>query len=157
MRKIFICFTATFLVFAGISPGFASDIIDTATTTGGFKTFVAAVKSAGLTASLKSPGPYTVFAPSDAAFAKLPASEWAALLKDKERLAKVLAYHVVLGRILVTDVKPGKVNTIQGSAVTLTSDNGKIKVNDANVTESDINADNGVIHVIDTVNLPDGQ
>lgn len=154
MRNIFTRTMAVFMLSASATSASASDIVDTAATAGNFKKFVIAVKAAGFTASLKSSGPYTVFAPSDEAFAKLSDGEWDALIKDRTRLAQVLAYHVVPGKIMVADVKPGKVQTIQGESLTLKSDNGKIQVNDANVTESDINADNGVIHVIDTVVIP---
>lgn len=132
----------------------AADLVETAASAGSFKTFVAALKSAGAAASLKEPGPFTVFAPTDEAFAKLPPGTWAAVMKDKDRLAKVLAHHVVPGRILVRDVKPGKVQTAYGEPIVLKSDNGKITVNEANVTQSDVTADNGVIHAIDTVVLP---
>jgi uncharacterized surface protein with fasciclin (FAS1) repeats len=132
----------------------AANIIDTAASKGSFKTFVAAVKAAGLTDTLKNSGPYTVFAPTDAAFAKLPPGTWEALSKDKVKLNHVLAYHIVPGKMLVTEVKPGPVKTTEGGMLTLKSDNGMVKVNEANVTQSDMNADNGVIHGIDTVVLP---
>lgn len=132
----------------------ASDLIETAAQSGGTKSFVEAAKTAGLSDSLKTKGPYTVFAPDDAAFAKLPAAERDALMKDKAKLAKVLAYHVIPGSVKVAEVKPGKVQTIEGDTLTLKSDNGKVTVNDANVTQSDVTADNGVIHIIDTVVIP---
>ena len=135
-------------------PAIASDVVETAATSGGAKTFAAAAKSSGLSESLKNSGPYTVFAPDDAAFAKLPPDTREALMKDKSKLAHVLAYHVIPGKILVAEVKPGNVKTLEGDTVKLTSDNGKITVNEANVTQSDTEADNGVVHIIDTVVLP---
>ncbi|MGZ3239006.1 MAG: fasciclin domain-containing protein [Burkholderiaceae bacterium] len=133
---------------------FAADIIDTATASGSFKTFVAAAKAAGLTDTLKNQGPFTVFAPTDEAFAKLPPETWNALMKDKVKLAQVLSHHIVPGRILVAEVKPGPTKTVDGSSITLTSDNGKITVSNANVIQSDVVADNGVIQAIDAVVLP---
>ena len=132
----------------------AGNLIDTAASAGTFKTFLASVKAAGLSESLKNQGPFTVFAPSDDAFAKLPRGTMSALLKDKVRLAQLITHHIVHGKILVAEVKPGALKTIQGDAVTLTSDNGKITVDGANVTQSDLTADNGVIQSIDMVMLP---
>jgi uncharacterized surface protein with fasciclin (FAS1) repeats len=132
----------------------AADLVETASTSGGIKTFVAALKTTGFDDSLKTGGPYTVFAPADSAFDKLPPETRKDLLNDKKKLEQVLAYHVIPGTVRVAEVKPGKVQTIQGSSLTLTSDNGKVTVDEANVTESDVAADNGVIHVIDTVVLP---
>lgn len=132
----------------------AADLVDTAATNNTFKIFVAALKAAGFTEALKAAGPYTVFAPTDDAFAKLPPGIWDDLSKDKIKLAQVLAYHVIPGKILVAEMKPGKVKTVQGSLLVLTSDNGKVTVNNANITQSDIVADNGVIHAIDTVVMP---
>ena len=120
---------------------------------GSFKTLVAAVQAAGLVDTLKGPGPLTVFAPTDAAFAKIPKAELDALLKDKAKLTAVLTYHVVAGKVMAADVKAGKVKTVQGSALTVRTEGG-VKVDDANVVQTDILADNGVIHVIDTVILP---
>ena len=134
--------------------GSTADLIDTAVTSGNFKTFVAAVKAAGFTESLKTSGPYTVFAPSDEAFSRLPPGAWAALVKDKARLAKVVTYLVIPGKVLVADVKPGKTKTLEGTQIMLKSDNGRITVDEAAVTESDIVADNGVLHAIDTVTMP---
>jgi len=142
------------MIFTSINNAFAADIIDTAAASGSFKTFVAAAKAAGLTDTLKSQGPYTVFAPTDEAFAKLPPETWNALIKDKVKLAQVLSHHIVPGKILVADVKPGPTKTVDGSSITLTSDNGKITVDNANVIQSDVVADNGVIQAIDAVVLP---
>lgn len=132
----------------------AGNLIDTATSAGSFKTFLTCVKNAGLSESLKTQGPFTIFAPSDEAFQKLPRSVMKALMRDKVQLAQLLSHHIVPGKILVAEVKPGAITTIQGDTVTLTSDNGKVTIDGANVTQSDLSADNGVIQVIDTVMLP---
>ncbi|MGZ3159458.1 MAG: fasciclin domain-containing protein [Burkholderiaceae bacterium] len=145
---------AIIMIFTSAPETFAADIMDTAVTSGSFKTFVAAAKAAGLTDTLKSPGPYTVFAPTDEAFAKLPPETWSALMKDKAKLAQVLSHHIVPGRIMVAEVKPGPTKTVEGSMITLKSDNGKITVDSANVIQSDVVADNGVIQAIDAVVLP---
>ena len=131
----------------------ANDIVDVAVGAGSFKTLVAAVQAAGLVDALKSPGPFTVFAPTDAAFAKIPKETLDALLADKAKLAAVLTYHVVAGRVMAADVKAGTVKTVQGSDLTISTAGG-VKVDDANVVATDIAASNGVIHVIDTVVLP---
>ncbi len=130
-----------------------ADIVDTAVSAGSFNTLVTAIKAAGLVDTLKGDGPFTVFAPTDEAFAKLPAGTLDALLADKEKLTKVLTYHVVAGKVMSGDVKPGKVKTVQGQALTL-STSGGVKVDNAKVVKADIAASNGVIHVIDTVVLP---
>jgi uncharacterized surface protein with fasciclin (FAS1) repeats len=135
------------------------DIVDTAAGNKDFSTLVAAVQAAGLVETLKSKGPFTVFAPTNAAFAKLPAGTVESLLKpeNKATLVKILTYHVVSGKVLAADVVKldGKmVKTVQGSDVTVTVAGGKVKVNDSNVVATDIETSNGVIHVIDTVLLP---
>ncbi len=132
----------------------AKDIVDTAVAAGSFKTLVAAIKAAGLVDTLKGKGPFTVFAPTDAAFAKLPAGTVEALLKDKAKLAGILTYHVVPAAVMAKDVKPGDVKTVNGQSIKITAAAGKVMVNDATVTSTDIVATNGVIHVIDTVLLP---
>ncbi len=132
----------------------AADIVDTAVSAGSFKTLVTAIQAAGLVDTLKGDGPFTVFAPTDEAFAKLPAGTLDALLKDKAALAKVLTYHVVSGKVMAADVKTGKVKTVQGQSLNLTADAYGVKVNAAKVVQTDIVASNGVIHVIDTVVLP---
>ena len=129
------------------------DIVDTAVSAGSFTTLATALQAAGLVDTLKGPGPFTVFAPTDAAFAKLPPDQLRALLADKPKLTAVLTYHVVPGVVMSKDVKPGMVKTVQGSTLNVTTMGG-VKVNNANVTAVDIVADNGVIHVIDTVVLP---
>jgi uncharacterized surface protein with fasciclin (FAS1) repeats len=136
------------------SSAFAADIVDTAVSSGQFKTLVKAVQAAGLVDTLKGEGPFTVFAPTDAAFAKLPAGALEALLQDKEKLAAVLTYHVVPGKVTAADVKPGQVKTVQGQDLTVTASGGAVRVDNARVVSTDIMASNGVIHVIDTVVLP---
>ena len=129
------------------------DIVDTAVAAGSFKTLVTAVQAAGLVDTLKGKGPFTVFAPNDAAFAKVPQDQLDALLKDKDKLAAVLTYHVVPGLVMAKDVKAGEVATVQGSKITISTDGG-VKVDGANVVATDVVASNGVIHVIDSVIMP---
>ncbi|MBK6567570.1 fasciclin domain-containing protein [Candidatus Aalborgicola defluviihabitans] len=131
----------------------AKDIVDTAVAAGSFKTLVTALSAAGLVDTLKGPGPFTVFAPTDEAFAKIPKADLDALLKDKTKLTAVLTYHVVPGKVMAADVKAGKVKTVQGSELTV-STMGGVKVDNADVVKTDIVADNGVIHVIDSVIMP---
>jgi uncharacterized surface protein with fasciclin (FAS1) repeats len=133
----------------------AADIVDTAVAAGSFNTLVTAVKAAGLVKTLKGKGPYTVFAPNDAAFAKLPPGTVESLLKNKAKLATILKYHVVPGRVKAADVagKSLKVKTAAGLPVNVDGTFG-VRVNDAHVIQPDIEASNGVIHVIDTVLLP---
>ncbi len=131
-----------------------ADIVDTAVKAGSFKTLVAAVTAAGLVDTLKGPGPFTVFAPTDEAFAKLPAGTVDALLKDIPKLTKILTYHVVSGKVMAADVvKLTSATTVEGSTVKIDASNG-VKVNDSTVTTADVAADNGVIHIIDAVLLP---
>jgi uncharacterized surface protein with fasciclin (FAS1) repeats len=131
----------------------AKDIVDTAVGAGNFKTLATALEAAGLVGTLKGPGPFTVFAPTDEAFAKVPKAQLDALLADKAKLTSVLTYHVVPGKVMAADVKAGKVKTVQGADLTV-STMGGVKVDAANVVKTDIVADNGVIHVIDTVVMP---
>ncbi len=136
----------------------APDLVETAQSAGQFKTLLAAAKAAGLVDTLKSDGPFTVFAPSDAAFAKLPKGTVEGLLKDKEKLKSILLYHVVSGEVLAkqaTKLKTAK--TVQGSAIKLAVVDGALRVNDATVVGADVKASNGVIHIIDTVILPSGK
>ncbi len=132
----------------------AADIVDTAVSAGQFNTLVKAVQAAGLVDTLKGPGPFTVFAPTDEAFAKLPAGTLDALLKDTEKLKAVLTYHVVAGKVMSADVKTGPVPTVQGSNARVVAKNGTVMIDKAKVIKADIETDNGVIHVIDTVILP---
>ena len=149
------------LGFSG--PVMSSDIVDTAVAAGSFNTLVAAVKAAGLAETLKGPGPYTVFAPTDDAFAKLPAGTLDGLLKDKEKLASLLKDHVIAGKVMAAEVKDGHAKTLEGHLLTFSVLEGKccmspvsacVKVNGANIISTDVLADNGVIHVIDAVILP---
>jgi uncharacterized surface protein with fasciclin (FAS1) repeats len=131
------------------------DIVDTAVGAGSFNTLVTAVKAAGLVETLKGKGPFTVFAPTDEAFAKLPKATLDGLLADKQALTKVLLYHVVAGNVMAKDVvKLTEAKTVQGSAAKITVKDGGVKVDNANVVKTDIECTNGVIHVIDTVILP---
>lgn len=130
------------------------DIVDTAVSAGSFTTLATALQAAGLVETLKGPGPFTVFAPTDAAFAKLPKGTVEALLADREKLTAVLTYHVVPGRVTAADVAGlTAANTVQGQPVRFTTRDG-VMVNDAKVIQPDIMASNGIIHVIDTVILP---
>lgn len=134
------------------------DIVDTAVSAGNFNTLVAAVKAADLVETLKGTGPFTVFAPTDAAFAALPSGTVDDLLKpeNKAKLASILTYHVVSGKVMSTDLSDGMTPaTVNGKTVTIHTEGG-VKVNEATVSTADIDADNGVIHVIDTVLLPKG-
>jgi len=133
----------------------AKDIVDTAASNSDFSTLVAAVKAAGLVDTLKGDGPFTVFAPTNDAFAKLPKGTVETLLKpeNKDKLVKILTYHVVSGKVMAADVKAGKVKTVSGSEMTIGTEGG-VTVDKANVVKTDIVAKNGVIHVIDAVILP---
>ncbi len=131
----------------------AKDIVDTAVAAGQFKTLATALQAAGLVDTLKGKGPFTVFAPTDAAFAKIPKAQLDALLADKAKLTAVLTYHVVPGAVMAKDVRAGKVKTVQGSELTLGTSGG-VTVDGAKVVQADISASNGVIHVIDSVVLP---
>ena len=144
---------ASLVTLAFSTQALAADIVDTAVSAGSFKTLVTALQAAGLVDTLKGKGPFTVFAPSDEAFAKVPKATLDALLKDKAALTKVLTYHVVSGKVMAADVKAGKVKTVQGQELTVTTMGG-VKVDGANVVKADIVTDNGVIHVIDAVVLP---
>jgi uncharacterized surface protein with fasciclin (FAS1) repeats len=150
MKKLVLGATLLF-AFAGAQ---AADIVDTAKSAGSFNTLVTAVQAAGLVDTLKGPGPFTVFAPTDEAFAKVPKAKLDALLKDKAALTKVLTYHVVPGKVMAADVKPGMVKTVQGSNLKVSMQGGAVMVDNAKVVKTDIAADNGVIHVIDTVVVP---
>nr|WP_238363575.1 fasciclin domain-containing protein [Casimicrobium huifangae] len=132
----------------------AGTIVDVAAGNGNFNTLVAAVKAAGLAETLSGKGPYTVFAPTDAAFAKLPPGTVDALLKDVPKLKSILTYHVVSGQVMAKDVKTGAVPTVNGQSINITAGAGGVAVNDAKVTATDVAASNGVIHVVDTVLMP---
>ena len=168
MRKVLSVLTVVALLAAFASPAaFAGDcplsksqskdIVDTAVGAGSFKTLVTAVTKAGLVDTLKGKGPFTVFAPTDAAFAKLPAGTVEELIKpeNKDKLVAILTYHVVPGKVMAKDVvKLTEAATVQGSSVSIKVDGGKVYVDDAQVVKTDINTSNGVIHVIDSVILP---
>ena len=144
---------STVFAFSSTAAFAAKDIVDTAVAAGNFNTLVTAIKAAGLVETLKGKGPYTVFAPTDEAFAKIPKADLDALIADKAKLAAVLTYHVVPGKVMAKKVKAGDINTVNGKAIKVTTDSG-VMVNDAKVTATDIKASNGVIHVIDTVLMP---
>ena len=148
--KLFVTGVFALVAFAAS----AADIVDTAISAGQFNTLVKAVQEAGLVDTLKSAGPFTVFAPTDAAFAKLPAGTLEALLNDKAKLQKILTYHVVAGQVKAADVKPGAVKTVEGQSLQVRTKGGAVMVNDSKVIKTEIMASNGVIHVIDTVMLP---
>lgn len=161
MRSIFSLASAAFLL-VGLAP-FASaadkpkDIVETAVAAGNFKTLAAALNAADLVDALKGDGPFTVFAPTDEAFAKLPKGTLESLLKpeNKAKLAAILKYHVVSGKVMAKDVvKLSEAKTLQGSAAKVTVKDGSVSVDKALVTKTDIQASNGVIHVIDAVILP---
>ena len=149
-------FTLALSMFAAAGHhGMKKDIVDTAVAAGDFSTLVTAVKAAGLVETLKGEGPFTVFAPTDAAFAKVPTDTLNALLADKAALANVLTYHVVAGKVMAADVvKLTSAVTVQGQAVSIEVKDGKVYVNGAQVVTTDIKASNGVVHVIDAVILP---
>jgi uncharacterized surface protein with fasciclin (FAS1) repeats len=131
------------------------DIVDTAQTAGSFSTLVAALKEAGLVETLRGEGPFTVFAPTDEAFKKVPEDQLSALLRDKGKLAKVLTFHVVPGSVKAEDVvKLNTANSVEGSPLAISVSSDGVKVEGAKVTATDIMCSNGVVHVIDTVILP---
>lgn len=149
---------AVALVASGVQAGYGKkaekDIVDTAVAAGEFKTLVSAIKAAGLVDTLKGDGPFTVFAPTDAAFAKLPEGTLASLLEDKAALTAVLTYHVVPGKIMAADVvKRQSLPTVEGKAIRVGASSA-VKVDDAGVIKTDIVCSNGVIHVIDAVITP---
>ncbi len=150
MKKTLI---ASVLAFGMVLSAQAKDIVETAVGAGNFKTLATALTAAGLIDTLKGKGPFTVFAPTDAAFAKIPKADLDALLKDKAKLTSVLTYHVVAGKVMAADVKAGKVKTVQGSEITVATAGG-VTVDGAKVSATDIVASNGVIHVIDSVIIP---
>lgn len=152
MKKFILTIAASTLIAVN---AWSQDIVDTAVSAGQFNTLAAALQAAGLVDTLKGPGPFTVFAPTDAAFAKIPQADLDALLANKEQLTAVLTYHVVAGKVMAADVKAGPVKTVQGQSFTVTIDDGKVMVDNALVIQTDIVADNGVIHVIDAVILPE--
>ncbi len=148
---------SSFLELAHAGPkAKAKDIVAVAAANGSFNTLVAAVKAAGLVETLQGAGPFTVFAPTDAAFAKLPKGTLEDLLKpqNKEKLTAILTYHVVAGKVLAADVKTMKAKTVNGQSLDVKVNNGAVTVDAAKVVKTDVAASNGVIHIIDTVVLP---
>lgn len=156
MKKIRMLSLVAALAVSAVAGGKA-DIVDTAISAGSFKTLVAAVQAAGLVDTLKGPGPFTVFAPTDEAFAKLPPGTVENLLKpeNKAKLAAILTYHVVSGNVTAGQVvKMNSAATVNGKSLRITVKNGSVMVDNANVIKTDIATSNGVIHVIDSVVLP---
>ena len=157
MKKFAALMIALMMCTAGFASSTATDadIVDTAVAAGSFNTLVKAVQAAGLVDTLKGEGPFTVFAPTDEAFAKLPAGTLDSLLKDKAKLTAILTYHVVPGKVMAADVvKLNSAKTVQGQSIDIDTSNG-VKVDGANVVKTDIVTSNGVIHVIDAVILPE--
>jgi uncharacterized surface protein with fasciclin (FAS1) repeats len=160
MKRIALALTLsllTFTVLANAGGMGKKDIVDTAVAAGDFKTLAAALKASGLVDTLKGPGPFTVFAPTDEAFAKLPAGTVDDLLKPEnhDKLVAILTYHVVPGKVMAKDVvKLHEAKTVNGKDVKIMTEGGKVMVDNANVTKTDIACSNGVIHVIDSVLLP---
>jgi len=153
-RKVNVISAGFVALFAFAGTARAGDIVDTAVSAGKFDTLVTAVKAAGLVEALKSEGPLTVFAPTDKAFSKLPKGSLDALLKDKEKLAAVLKYHVVAGKVMAKDVvKLNSAKTLLGKEVQVSTEDG-VQINDAQVIKADVKCSNGVIHVIDKVLIP---
>ncbi|MGA1181153.1 MAG: fasciclin domain-containing protein [Marivivens sp.] len=161
IRRTFVTFASAAALTSAVAVtsfananGNSMDIVDTAINAGSFTTLVAAVQAAGLVDTLKGEGPFTVFAPTDEAFAALPEGTVEGLLADPEALAKILTYHVIAGKVMSTDLSDGMTAaTVNGAEVTITTMGG-VKINGANVISADIETSNGVIHVIDQVILP---
>jgi len=164
MFKTFAIATTALMITLGASTTTSAradkDIVDTAVAAGSFKTLAAALKAADLVDTLKGTGPFTVFAPTDAAFAKLPAGTVESLLKpeNKAQLQRILSYHVVSGKVMAADVvKMTSAKAVSGDTLTITNKSGSVMVDNAHVAKTDIAASNGVIHVIDSVIMPKGQ
>lgn len=157
MKRLMCVLTVAVLALAAPSMARGADIVDTAVKAGSFKTLAAALKAGGLIDALKEDGPFTVFAPTDEAFAKLPEGTVESLLKpeNKDKLVEILKYHVVSGKVMAEDVvKLDSAKTLAGKAVTIKVADGTVMVNKSKVVKTDIVCDNGVIHVIDSVLLP---
>lgn len=155
MKVLAAALLALALSFSPAANAAEKDIVDTAVAAGSFTTLVKAVQAAGLVDTLKSPGPFTVFAPTDEAFSKLPAGTIENLLANPDKLKAVLTYHVVAGKVMASDVvKMKSAKTVQGSSARIQVKGGKVMIDKANVVQTDIHASNGVIHVIDSVILP---
>lgn len=148
---------AVFALLASAIPAAAQskDIVDTAAAAGTFKSLAAALQAAGLVQTLKGPGPFTVFAPTDDAFAKIPKADLDALLKDKAKLTAVLSYHVFAGNANSSDLRQLKdLSTVQGGRIKIEASKTGLKLDSANVVKADVPASNGIIHVVDTVLIP---
>ena len=159
MKKILILSSMLVTLFSGfaLAGGHKHDIVDTAIKAGSFNTLVAAVQAAELVETLKSKGPFTVFAPTDEAFSQLDKATLESLLKpeNKDQLVAILTYHVVAGKVMSTDITGNmEPATVNGSTINITLNNGKVMINDATVITADVDTDNGVIHVIDKVLIP---
>ena len=159
MKKILILSSMLVTLLSGfaLAGGHKHDIVDTAIKAGSFNTLVAAVQAAELVETLKSKGPFTVFAPTDEAFSKLDKATLESLLKpeNKDQLVAILTYHVVAGKVMSTDITGNmEPATVNGSTINITLNNGQVMINDATVISADVDTDNGVIHVIDTVLIP---
>lgn len=159
MKKILILSSMLVTLFSGfaLAGGHKHDIVDTAIKAGSFNTLVAAVQAAELVETLKSKGPFTVFAPTDEAFSQLDKATLESLLKpeNKDQLVAILTYHVVAGKVMSTDITDNmQPSTVNGSTINIKLSNGKVMINDATVITADVDTDNGVIHVIDKVLIP---
>jgi uncharacterized surface protein with fasciclin (FAS1) repeats len=155
IKSIIAALTIATAGFVSTPDAQSQDIVDVAAEAGSFSTLITALEAAELVEVLRGEGPFTVFAPTDEAFAKVPAADLQALLADKEALTAVLTYHVVPGRVMASDVvELSSATTVQGHDVEITVDMGEVKIDNATVTATDIQASNGVIHVIDAVILP---
>jgi uncharacterized surface protein with fasciclin (FAS1) repeats len=156
LKRIFVTAAAVAVLAApaAVRAGETKDIVDTAVAAGNFKTLASALTAAGLIETLKGKGPFTVFAPTDEAFAKIPKADLDALIADKAKLTKVLTYHVVAGKVMASDVvKLKDAKTVESAMVKIDASNG-VMINKSKVVKADIQASNGVIHVIDTVLMP---
>jgi uncharacterized surface protein with fasciclin (FAS1) repeats len=156
LKRIFVTAAAVAVLAAPVAvrAGETKDIVDTAVAAGNFKTLASALQAAGLIETLKGKGPFTVFAPTDEAFAKIPKADLDALIADKAKLTKVLTYHVVAGKVMASDVvKLKDAKTVEGQMLKIDPSNG-VMINKSKVVKADIQTSNGVIHVIDTVLMP---
>ena len=154
LKKTILIFIFGLALALNFSASHAENLILTAEQAGSFKIFLNAIKTAGLTQKLYEAGPYTIFAPDDHAFSRLPDGEWASISKNKTLLARLLNYHMIKGKVKITEIKPGNIASLEGNLLRLKSDNGLVTVNGVSVTQSDLLADNGVIHAIDEVLMP---
>ena len=156
LKRIFVTAAAVAVLAAPVAvrAGETKDIVDTAVAAGNFKTLASALQAAGLIETLKGKGPFTVFAPTDEAFAKIPKADLDALIADKAKLTKVLTYHVVAGKVMASDVvKLKDAKTVEGQMLKIDASNG-VMINKSKVVKADIQTSNGVIHAIDTVLMP---